>query len=260
MDRHSNRIASVGVALSVLGTASPESQPGGQLRVALLLTRFAARLVDRRLHMIRHVAVVAGFLAVLGAGAQAQTPTTRAGRIANDIMSNMAATPAYKELRQTACSDDSAQAQLGRSVTGALDCPANAFSGENNPFSGSGAPAATGTAPRTFAESAPAIEAAQGVWTTRDRASCATRYYTWTVAGSIGMSEFRDQSGQLDVEKTLEVKDDMIVTETIASYHPVDRKIETTGTRWTYLFIDRNHVQVHNLTTGASFVLTRCSG
>jgi hypothetical protein len=192
-------------------------------------------------------------------GVQAQTPTTRAGRIANDIMSKMPSTPAYKELRQTACSDDSAQAQLGQSMTGALDCPGNAFSGDNNPFSSSGAPATTGTAPRTFAESLPAIETAQGVWTTRDRASCATRYYTWTVAGSIGMSEFRDQSGQLDVEKTLEVRDDTIVTETISSYHPVDRKFETPGTRWTYRFVDRNHVQVHNLTTGASFVLTRCS-
>lgn len=192
---------------------------------------------------------VAAF-ALVTAPADSQSLTTRAGRIAGDVLLNMAATAAFNELRYSACSNENARAQLGEAAMRALDCP--------------GLPSGTGAAPGTvqpsFQESLPTIEAAQGLWTTRDPSSCAARHYTWTVAGSIGMSEFKDQFGQIDIEKTLEVREDMLITETVSSFHPVDRHTEAPGTRWTYVFVDLNHVQVHNLTTGASFPLTRCRG
>ncbi|MEJ0019257.1 MAG: hypothetical protein WDN25_22420 [Acetobacteraceae bacterium] len=140
------------------------------------------------------------------------------------------------------------------------DIPQPVIPGGNTPLGPTGHYSSPSTKSPRFSETLPAIDAAQGTWTTRDTASCANRYYTWTVSGTIGMSTFKDQFGQIDVERTVEVKDNVLITETIDSFHPFDRRTERPGTRWSYIFLDRNHVQVRNWTTGASFPLTRCSG
>ena len=174
-------------------------------------------------------------------------------RVARDIVLKMVTTAADNDLRATICPDANARQRTDPAVVRALDCD-NYRTSE---------PAA---APRNLADGRSAADgdgrsaadAAQGVWTTKGRESCGKSYYTWTVASKIGMSEFVDQSGQIDIERTLEIGENAILTETLSSYHPPDGHHERIGTRWRYVFTDRNHVQVRNLRTGSVFNLTRC--
>ncbi len=171
------------------------------------------------------LAAIAGILTgcvLVATNAHSQSVLTRAAHIAGDIMLNMTGTAAFNELRHSTCGNENAKAQLGQTVTRALDCPGVPDSGNASSATAGGAaspatpgakmptvttgtnvpPAAVGVfssprpAPPSFPESSPPIETAQGMWTTRDPASCSTRYYFWTVAGTIGMSEFRDIWGR----------------------------------------------------------------
>jgi hypothetical protein len=73
------------------------------------------------------------------------------------------------------------------------------------------------------------------------------------------MSEFTAQSGQIDIERTVEFSENSVTSETLSSYHPIDGRHEQIGTRWNYIFTDINHVKVRNMRTGPIFYLTRCN-
>jgi hypothetical protein len=73
-----------------------------------------------------------------------------------------------------------------------------------------------------------------------------------------GHSEFKDQLGQIDIERTVEAHQDVLITETLSSFHPVDHKAETKGTNWMYVFTDRDHVEAQNLTRHFVLHLTQC--
>jgi len=191
--------------------------------------------------------VVAALLLACGGGAYAQSSDDGAGNISKDIVGKMGATEAYTQLHSIICGDADARARATPAVLRALSCG-------QVPVAGSDIPRAI------LSGTSAAATAARGVWTTKGRESCATSHYTWTVDSGIAMSEFVDQSGQIDIERTREIGDNSITTETLASYHPIDGRHEQIGTRWLYTFSDTDHVQVRNMRTGLSFNLTRCGG
>jgi hypothetical protein len=188
--------------------------------------------------------VVAALL--LACGAYAQSSDDGAGNISKDIVGKMGATAAYTQLRSIICGDADARSRATPAVLRALNCG-------QVPVAGSDIPRAV------LSGSSAAATVARGVWTTKGREYCATSHYTWTVDSGIAMSEFVDQAGQIDIERTREIGDNSITTETLASYHPIDGHHEQIGTRWLYTFIDGDHVQVRNMRTGLTFNLTRCS-
>lgn len=168
-----------------------------------------------------------------------------ASRIAKDVIQKMVGTAAFEQLRSTVCTNETARQHLDADVAAVLDCGHFRSAGAARPTTG-------------FSGRATIGDTAAGTWTTKGRENCGRSYYKWVVAGRIGMSEFTDQSGQIDIEITLDFTDSTITTETLSSYHPIDGHHELVGTRWIYTFIDYNHVQVRNLRTGSTFNLTRC--
>ncbi len=191
-------------------------------------------------------AIIVAFVLAIGCDAYAQSADDGAGNISKDIVGKMGATAAYTQLRTIICGDADARSRAAPAVLRALNCG-------QLPVAGSDIPRAV------LSGSVAAATVARGVWTTKGREYCATSHYTWTVDSGIAMSEFVDQSGQIDIELTREIGDNSIATETLASYHPIDGHHEQIGTRWLYTFIDSDHVQVRNMRTGLTFSLTRCS-
>ena len=99
------------------------------------------------------------------------------------------------------------------------------------------------------------LDLAQGKWTTGLIGECRTRYYQWSVRGDT--LQFRDQAGQIDLERIIDTGGNLLRTETIDSAHR-RRGGEREGTQWTYRFSRGGDIVQVSSSTGKRFTLTRC--
>jgi len=94
-----------------------------------------------------------------------------------------------------------------------------------------------------------------GRWTTGSSDRCRTYYYDWIIGDNRMM--FKDQFGQIDIERILEKRPDEYVTVTIASIH--DRTPgERVGARWTYRNQANGTYLVEQQFDRRNFKLSKC--
>ena len=98
------------------------------------------------------------------------------------------------------------------------------------------------------------LDLARGKWTTGMIGECRYRYYYWSVNGDT--MQFRDQSGQVDIERIIDADGNTLEAATVDSDH--NRRGERTGTRWFYRFSRGGDIVRVSSSTGKSFTLTRC--
>lgn len=80
--------------------------------------------------------------------------------------------------------------------------------------------------------------------------NCATKWYDWSASG-LDIS-FRDQSGKLDIERVVEVRQNGFVTQSVAANHT------PAGALWSYQLVSQTKVKIQNLSTGTVFFQDRC--